>query len=259
MNDVLFAFLLTLAAGLATAVGGAIVLFFKITNLKFLSVALSFSAGAMIFISFVEIFDKAKESLSYEFGDDNGFLFAAIAFFVGAGLVALIDKFIHHHDEALDDIAAKDQQDLNRTGISSAIAIAIHNFPEGLITFMAAMYDPSLGIVIAIAIAIHNIPEGIAISAPIYYATGSKKRAFLLSLGSGLTEPLGALLGYFLLAQILHEGLLGITFAAVGGMMIFISLHKLLPTAHKYGEHHSIMKWLFAGMIVMALSLVVLH
>jgi len=260
MSDVLFAFLLTLFAGLATGIGGASVLFFKRTNMKFLSLALSFSAGAMLFISFVEIFDKAKDSLTYVFGYDNGFLFASAAFFAGAGLIAIIDKLIPHNDEVLDEnISDGDNRELKRTGVSSAIAIAIHNFPEGLITFMAAMYDPALGVVIAIAIAIHNIPEGIAISAPIYYATGDKKKALMLSIGSGLTEPMGALAAYFLLSQILHDGLIGVTFAAVGGMMVFISLHKLLPAAHKHGEHHRIIKWLFAGMGVMALSLVVLH
>jgi len=259
MNDVLFAFMLTLFAGLATGIGGASVVFFKRTNLKFLSLALSFSAGVMIFIAFVEIFDKAKESLEYEY--DNGFLLAVIAFFVGIAIIALIDKFIPHDDDEPSDknIPGSDDKNLRRTGISSAIAIAIHNFPEGIVTFMAAMHDPALGIVIAIAIAIHNIPEGIAISAPLYYATGNKKKAILLSIGSGITEPLGALAAYFLLSQFFHEGIFGTVFAAVGGMMVFISFHQLLPAANKYGEHHQIMKGLFAGMIVMALSLVVLH
>ena len=254
MNDVLFAFLLTLFAGLATGLGGLIALFFKKTNLKFLSFALSFSAGVMIFISFVEIFEKAVESLSYEY-DDNGFLFTIIAFFAGILIIAVIDKLIPHDDDILD-LPDNDKKALNRTGIMSAIAIAIHNFPEGLVTFMAAMHDPALGVAIGIAIAIHNIPEGVAISAPIYHATGSKKKALLLSIGSGLTEPLGALAAYFLLSQILNEALFGLTFAVVGGMMVFISFHQLLPAAHKYGEHHHIMKGLFAGMAVMAVSLI---
>ena len=260
MNDVLFAFLLTLFAGLATGIGGAVVLFTRQNNMKFLSLALGFSAGVMVFISFVEIFDKAKESLEYEYGEGSGFLFASIAFFVGVALTAMIDKLLpHHEDKEGHDGAEIDVKPLERTGIMSALAITLHNFPEGFVTFMAAMHDPALGVVIAAAIAIHNIPEGIAISAPIYYATGSKKKAILLSFGSGLTEPLGALAAYFLLYQVLSEGLFGIIFAGVGGMMVFISFHQLLPAAHKYGEHHHIMKSLFAGMIVMAISLVVLH
>jgi len=258
MNDVWFAFLLTLFAGLATGIGGALVMFTKKTNMKFLSIALSFSAGVMIFVSFVEIFSKATESLSNEYGDGNGFLFTVIAFFAGIGLIALIDKLIpHHEDTESDNEGAGAHEELNRTGIMSALAIGIHNFPEGLVTFMAAMHDPTLGVAIAVAIAIHNIPEGIAISAPIYYATGSKKKALLMAVGSGLTEPLGALAAYFLLSQVLHDGLFGISFAVVGGMMVFISLHQLLPAAHKYGEHHMIMKGLFGGMAVMALSLII--
>jgi len=254
-GNVLFAFSITLLAGLATGIGGIIGILGKKTNFKFLSLSLAFSAGVMLFISFVEMFDKAKESLEDAYGYDYGFLWTAAAFFGGVALITLIDKLIPHHEDK-EHSDNKETKSLKRTGIMSAAAIAIHNFPEGLVTFMAAMYDPALGIAIAVAIAIHNIPEGIAISAPIYYATGSKKKALALSIGSGLTEPLGALAAYFLLSQVLGEALFGITFAAVGGMMVFISLHQLLPAANKYGDHHTIMKGLFAGMIVMALSLV---
>jgi len=254
MNDVLFAFLLTLFAGLSTGVGGVIAIFAKRTNYKFLSLCLSFSAGVMIYISFVEIFDKAKEGMQYEYGYETGMAFVTLAFFVGVALLALIDKLIPHHEDT--EATKEDDKSLKRTGIMSAVAIAIHNFPEGLITFMAAMHDPALGVSIAIAIALHNIPEGVAISAPIYYATGSKKKALLLSIGSGLTEPLGALGAYFLLSQIFHEGLFGVVFAAVGGMMVFVAVHQLLPASNKYGSHHTVMKGFFAGMIVIALSLI---
>jgi len=259
MNPILLAFLLSLVAGLATAIGGAMVFFVKKTNTKMLALALSFSAGVMLFISFVELFDEAKESL-YEAGLEQGFLVTVIAFFGGIVLMALIDKFIpHNDDEVADTEEIKKNNELKRTGIASAIAIAIHNFPEGFVTFMAAMYDPALGVVVAIAVAIHNIPEGIAVAAPIYYSTGSKAKAFWLAAASGLTEPLGALAAFFLLSHVLYDGLFGIVFAAVGGMMVFISLHQLLPAAHKHGEHHSIMKGLFLGMLIMALTLVVLH
>ena len=255
-SDIWFAFSLTLLAGLATGVGGAIALMFKTTNLKFLSFALSFSAGVMIFISFVEIFGKATESLTYEYGDETGFLFTSLAFFAGVIIIAAIDKLIPHHDDHEHGESEKKHKELERTGLMSAVVIAVHNFPEGLVTFMAALYDPALGVAIAIAIAIHNIPEGIAISAPIYYATGSKKKALLYSVLSGITEPLGALAAYFLLSQVVGEGLFGITFAVVGGMMVFISFHQLLPAANKYGDHHLIMKGLFSGMVIMALSLI---
>lgn len=257
MNNLLLAFLVTLFAGLATGVGGAIVLFLKKTDMKFLSLSLSFSAGVMIYISFVEIFAKAKESLEYAYGYSQGLVFTTIAFFAGIVFIAVIDKLIPHHEDEHHG-HGNEQQSLERTGLMSAVAIAIHNFPEGIVTFMAVMYDPALGIAIAIAIALHNIPEGIAIAAPVYYSTGSKKKAMLLSLGSGLTEPLGGLFAYLIISQFVHEGLMGITFAAVGGIMVFISFHQLLPVAHKYGEHHQVMKGLFAGMAIMALSLVLL-
>ncbi|MCL2564516.1 MAG: zinc transporter ZupT [Defluviitaleaceae bacterium] len=270
MNDVLFAFLLTLIAGLATGLGGLVVLFSKVTNKKFLSICLSFSAGVMIYISFAEIFLEAFESLEYAYGDEMGYLILTVSFFAGIAIMAVIDRFIPHDEEVeelLESIpkheqsSLKEKRELKRTGISSTIAVAIHNFPEGLITFMAALHDPAMGIAIAIAIIIHNIPEGIAMAAPIYHATGSKVKAFLVSLIAGLTEPLGALIAWLLLRNIFDdiEGIFGIIFAAVGGIMVFVAIHQLLPTAQKYGKHHLVMKWLFAGMAVMAISLVILE
>lgn len=263
MHEVFFAFLLTLLAGLSTGIGGVIALISKRTNTKFLSLCLSFSAGVMIYISFVEIFAKANESLEDVHGYELGLLITSVAFFAGIGLIALIDKIIPRrvgestHDVAHAPITPKDQKALKRMGLMSALAIAIHNFPEGLVTFMAALQDPALGVAIAVAIAIHNVPEGIAISAPIYYATGSKKKALLYSIGSGLTEPLGAIAAYLLLARVLNESMFGVVFAAVGGIMVFVAVHQLLPVAQKYGEHRSVMKGLFAGMGVMAVSLVI--
>ncbi|MCL2856651.1 MAG: zinc transporter ZupT [Oscillospiraceae bacterium] len=270
MNDVLFAFSLTLIAGLATGIGGLVALFSKATNKRFLSVCLSFSAGVMIYIAFAEIFLEAHEALEYAYGDGVGYLILTVAFFVGIGLMALVDRFLPHDDEIeelLEDIpqeelaARNEKRELKRTGVSSTIAIAIHNFPEGLITFLAAMHDPIMGIGIAIAIVIHNIPEGIAVSAPIYHATGSKRKAFLACAGAGLTEPLGALVAWLLLRNVLAdiEGALGMVFAAVAGVMVYVAIHQLLPTAQKYGKHHLVMRWLFAGMGVMAVSLVILE
>ena len=271
INDVLFAFVLTLIAGLATGIGGIVVLFSKVTNKRFLSICLSFSAGVMIYITFAEIFLEAHESLEYAYGNGMGYLILTAAFFAGIAIMALIDRFIpddEAHTKVLDSVspseqaAIKEKKELKRTGISSTIAIAIHNLPEGLITFMAALHDPAMGIAIAIAIIIHNIPEGVAMAAPIYHATGSKSKAFLVSVGAGLTEPLGALIAWFLLRNIfdgISEGLFGIVFAVVGGIMVFVAIHQLLPAAQKYGKHHLVMRWLFAGMAVMAISLVALE
>jgi len=270
MNDLMFAFGLTLIAGLATGLGGLIALLSKSMNKKFLSICLSFSAGVMIYISFAEIFVEALASLEYAYGDGMGYLILTVSFFAGIALMAIADRFIPDdeiHTELLGDgtkqdrESLKDKKKLKRIGISSAVAIAVHNFPEGLITFMAALHDPAMGIAIAIAIIIHNIPEGIAVSAPIYYATGNKRKAFLASMGTGLTEPLGALIAWLLLRNTFDDidGLFGIIFAAVAGIMIFVAIHQLLPTAQKYGRDHLVMKWLFAGMSVMAISLVALE
>lgn len=268
-STILFAFGLTLFAGLATGVGSAMAFFAKKTNTKFLSIALGFSAGVMIYVSFVEIFVKARDALTITLGARNGYWVTTLSFFGGLFLIALIDKLVpsFENPHEIRDISEMDEahrsaaneeakkQDLLRMGFFSALAIAIHNFPEGLATFTAALTDPSLGISVAVAIAIHNIPEGIAVSVPIYYATGSKKQAFKWSFLSGLAEPVGALVGFVLLSTFFNDTIFGILFASVAGIMVFISIDELLPTAQKYGEHHLSIYGLVSGMMVMALSL----
>lgn len=262
-NSIAFAFGLTLFAGLSTGVGSAIAFFAKKTNTAFLSVSLGFSAGVMIYVSFVEIFVKARTELTSELGDTQGYWVTTAAFFGGILFIALIDKLIPsvenpHEMRKVEDMSAplsKDKSKLMRMGLFTALAIAIHNFPEGLATFTAALTDPTLGVAIAVAIAIHNIPEGIAVSIPIYYATGSRKKAFWLSLSSGLAEPVGALVGFLLLMPFLTPVVFGILFASVAGIMVFISLDELLPAAEEYGEHHLSIYGLIVGMGVMAFSL----
>ena len=263
-SSVLLALMLTVFAGLSTGIGSVIAFFAKRTNTNFLSVALGFSAGVMIYVSFVEIFFKAKDSLVGAMGDTKGSWVTVAAFFGGIIVIALIDKLIPerenphaHHDieEMDDDKKAKDMQKLKNTGLYVALAIAIHNFPEGIATFTAALQDASLGIAIAVAIAIHNIPEGIAVSVPIYFATGSKKKAFWYSFLSGVSEPVGAILAYLILMPFLNDIVFGILFAGVAGIMVFIALDELLPASREYGEAHLSLYGLISGMGVMALSL----
>jgi len=151
-------------------------------------------------------------------------------------------------------------------GLFTALAIGIHNLPEGLATFLAALHDPSLGAAIAVAIALHNIPEGVSVSVPIYYATGKRRTAFVYSLLSGLAEPVGAgiaYLGIVLFAGgpggVLPPQLMGILFSGVAGIMVYISLDELLPTSRAYGEGHDSLFGLMAGMVVMALSLLLMR
>lgn len=265
---ILFAFGLTLFAGLSTGIGSALAFFANHTNTKFLSLSMGFSAGVMIYVSMVEIFAKAQISLIAALGPVAGSWTTVGGFFGGIALIAIIDRLVPsrenpHEMRMVEDIPAingegRDMSGLYRTGIFSAIAIAIHNFPEGLATFLSAVQDPMLGIPIAVAIAIHNIPEGIAVSIPIYYATNNRKKAFLLSFASGLAEPVGAVLGYFILMQFFSDVLFGIVFASVAGIMVFISLDELLPGAQEYGEHHLAIYGLIGGMAVMAVSLLLL-
>jgi zinc transporter, ZIP family len=265
MNEVLFAFLITLFAGLSTGIGSILAFFTKTTNTKFLSLALGFSAGVMIYVSMIEIFFKAEAGLIIALGENLGSWVNVLSFFGGMLLIAIIDKLIPkaenpHEVHVVEDNYNEEMKKSNlmRMGLFTALAIAIHNFPEGLATFIVALREPTLAIPIAIAIALHNIPEGIAVSVPIYYATGSKRKAFFYSFLSGLAEPVGAIVGYLILMPFLNDVILGILFAGVAGIMVFISLDELLPASEKYGEHHLSIYGLVSGMAVMAISLLLL-
>jgi ZIP family zinc transporter len=298
VNNVWIALGLTTFAGMATGIGSAIAFFAKRTNYRFLSVATGFSAGVMLYVSFVEIFVKGADALAEEYGDVGGYAVNTLAFFGGMALIFLIDNLIpagenphETHAEAetapLHDPAAPlpegcllpdhagagpgmhdhtaDHHKLMRMGLFTALAIGIHNFPEGLATFLAALQNPGLGLAIAIAIALHNIPEGISVSVPIFYATGNRRKAFIYSLLSGLSEPVGAIIAYVVLIAVLGgsgadvpQWLMGVLFSGVAGIMVYISLDGLLPTSRAYGKGHDSLYGLVGGMLVMAISLVLM-
>jgi ZIP family zinc transporter len=266
LDALLPAFMLTLFAGLATALGAFLTFTTKEENKRFLSIGLGFSAGVMIYVSFVEILVKSKEAFSLQYGDIPGESLAIISFFAGIVLTFFIDQLIpdkvnpHHaleYNEQHPNSSDKDNYHaLSRVGIFTAIAISIHNFPEGFATFAMALNDMNTGIAIAFAIAIHNIPEGLAVALPIYYATKNRKKAFLYASASGLTEPVGAVVGYLLLAPLMGNLTLGITFGIVAGIMVYISFDELLPAARRYGNDHTAIWGVIAGMFIMALSLI---
>ncbi len=289
---------LTTLAGLATGIGSAIAFFAKRSNYRFLSVATGFSAGVMLYVSFVEMFADGAVLLAEEYGEVPGYGLNTLAFFGGMALIFVIDTLIPasenpHETHAESELAplydetaevpewclrqgtahdgrgshdhSGDRRSLMRVGVFTALAIGIHNFPEGLATFLAALQDPGLGIAIAFAIALHNIPEGISVSVPIYYATGNRMRAFVYSILSGLSEPVGALIAYLVIVLWLGgtgaevpQWLTGVLLTGVAGIMVYISLDELLPTSRAYGKGHDSLYGLVAGMLVMAVSLVMM-
>lgn len=296
-EEVIFAILLSLFAGLSTCLGFLVILFKKF-NTKYLSIALGFSAGVMIYVSFVELLNNANIALS---GTKGGEFIVLAGFIGGVLLIGFIDKIVpkkenphelptkrdikkfssqssiegcdENYCEAVaicrrdcGDFKSKrpasprkaDSKKLLRVGIMSALAIAIHNFPEGLATFTAAYQDVSIGVSIALAVAIHNIPEGITVALPVYTATNSRKKAFWYTFVSGICEPVGAIIGFLLLRPFINDIFMGVLFAFVAGIMVFISLDELLPAAREYGETHHAIYGLIAGMLVMAISLILL-
>jgi zinc transporter, ZIP family len=264
MNNVLLAFGLTMIAGLSTGIGSALAFFTKKTNKRVLSISLGFSAGVMIFVSLAELYGESVTTLSGLLGKTQGQWMGLLAFFSGILLIAIIDRLIpevenpHELDlvESMDNPITK--RHLLRLSGFTALAIVLHNLPEGLATFISALQKPSIAYPIVLAIAIHNIPEGIAVSIPMYYATGSRRKAFFLSFLSGLSEPVGALIFYVIFRPIVGDMMLGILFGVVAGIMIYISIDELLPSAQKYGEHHLSIYGMIIGMLVMAISLIIL-
>ena len=263
MNNVYSAILLTTLAGLSTGVGSLIAFFSKKTNKRFLSFTLGLSAGVMIYVSLVELFAKSKVMLETVHGEKMGNVLTVCGFFFGILLIAVIDRFIPdeknpHETKTVEEMQQHGEKEskLLRTGVLTALALGIHNFPEGMATFISSLQSPELAIPIVFAIAIHNIPEGIAVSVPVFYATGSKGKAFVYSFVSGLAEPIGAIIGYLLLMPFINDTLNGIIFSVVAGIMVFISIDELLPSAHEYGEHHLAVYGLVAGMLIMAVSLI---
>ena len=252
LENVGTALLLTTAAGLSTGIGSAIAYFIRKPKMVYLSFSLGLSAGVMIYVSFMELLPRAVEGA--------GELQGVFAFFVGIMLIGAIDLVIPepenpHEYKEFSDISHNGDRTLMRTGIFTAVAIGIHNFPEGLATFGMALTNLKLGVFIAGAIALHNIPEGISVSVPIFYATGSRRKAAFYSFLSGASEPVGALIGFLVLLPFMSEALLALLLALVGGIMVYISVDELLPLAHQYGHNHAVIMGIVLGMALMALSL----
>lgn len=255
------AMLITLFAGLATAIGGGIAFIVKKDNLKALSVGLGFSAGVMIFLSFTDILPEAGKLLAVNFPNKYEWLVYG-GFIIGLVVAILIDYFIPDHidtDEVLNpDAPCKHQHRIKRAGLFTAVAICVHNFPEGMATFLTTTQNITLGISVGLAIAIHNIPEGIAVALPIYHVTGKKRSAMLYAALSGITEPIGAIVGLFLFSLLLPQIMIGMLMAAVAGIMIYLAFDTLLPLAREYGNWHLSMVGIVSGMLVIWVSLILI-
>lgn len=260
-GSVLYAFTLSLLAGLSTAFGAVIVFFSKTDNKKFLSAALGFSAGVMIYISFMEMLPTAIEYLSLDMEEKKANIIVTSVFFLSMTLIGIISHLVpddDFHDARSTEEMRKEANDkkLKSTGMKSAIALAAHNFPEGMATFMSSLINPELGVSIAIAVAIHNIPEGVGIAAPLYFSTGDKKKAFWATFWSGFSEPIGALCCYLFLMPFINNFVFGIVFSIISGIMVLISFDELLPASRAYNEPHLSLIGLILGMGIMAISLI---
>lgn len=267
-EGVITAFLVCVAAAMATVIGGAAVLFMKKSNPRFLAFGLAFAGGAMVYISLIEIFGKSLSAFSQVYQDHAAYALTTFSFFAGVAALMALDRLIpnphggisftendphghghaHHHSPSV-----------KRLGVLTALAITAHNFPEGIATFFATLDDPVVGAPLAVAIAIHNIPEGVSIAIPIYFATGSKKAAIIATFLSALAEPVGAAIGYAILMPFLSDTVYAVTFGMIAGAMVFLSLDELLPTAKRYSSGHETTYGMVLGMMALAASLVLMR
>jgi zinc transporter, ZIP family len=275
-ENLLLAIVLTLLAGLSTGLGAMLIFLAKKPKNSHLSFALGLSAGVMVYISLVELLPEAQHQIAETMSEKMAEWIAIGSFFLGIAISAIIDRLIpdaqNPHEvrsaELLEKVSGKSDKSgtpgssmkgaLMRTGTFTALAIGIHNFPEGFATFMGTLADPGFGVSIAFAVAVHNIPEGISVSVPIYFATKSRKQAFAYSFLSGMAEPVGALIGYLILRPFINNVLMGVTFGVISGIMVFISLDELLPAAKEYGKGHTAIAGVVLGMAIMAVSLVIM-
>ncbi len=255
------ALLMTLFAGLSTAIGGGIAFVVKKNNLKALSIGLGFSAGVMIFLSFNEIIPEAAKMLELNFPNDHNWI-VYLGFIIGIIVAILIDYFLPDHIDTEElmhpDVPGNNRHMLKRAGLFTTIAICVHNFPEGMATFLTTTQDITLGFSVALAIAIHNIPEGISVALPMYHVTGKKRYAMLYAALSGITEPIGALVGMFVFSIFLPQALIGALMSAVAGIMIYIAFDTLLPLAKEYGNWHLSMIGIVSGILFIWISLILI-
>lgn len=278
MENVSFAFLLVFLAGMATSLGSVIPFFVRRGGRKFLSAVMGFSAGVLIYLALAGLMGESHESLEAVYSAKTGGLFSVAAFFAGVLIISIADHFsgschsFHHsHKHHCENgKPGKEEHDGNsekhsynekllRTGLFTAITLSIHNLPEGFAIFMAALKEPAMAVPMTIAVAVHNVPVGIAIAMPVYFATRRKRKAFLYTFLTGLTELIGAVLGYLIFSPYLNEALFGIVFAVAAGIMIFLSFDELLPVSREYGGQHISLYGLLSGMAVMAVTLVFAH
>ncbi|MBO5255813.1 MAG: zinc transporter ZupT [Opitutales bacterium] len=255
-DSVLIAFAITFVAGVSTSLGALIAFCVQKKDFKKIAFAMAFSAGVMIYVSFADIMPMASEMFEKTFSQSQNLAKAAplAMFFAGALFAGVIDAFIPEHIDTKMIDGDVSTSKISRVAIMTAVALAIHNFPEGLSVFFSTLENTRLGLALGIAILLHNIPEGISVALPIFHTTGSRKKAFLIATFSGLVEPLGAICAYFILMPILSPALIGACMAATAGIMVFIALDELLPMAKQYDDQHTAIVGVFLGMLIIAIS-----
>lgn len=239
------ALLISTMAGMSTLLGG-IVIFLDIKEdkiNKFISLCLAFSIAIMIGISLTDLIPSSFFNILLNYHFPTSIVVIPLSFLFGIVSVIIINKLMNNKSNSL-----------YKLGILSMIALMLHNFPEGIATFIGSIEDVNLGLKLSLAIMFHNIPEGISIAVPIYYATKSKKKALFNTFLSGLAEPLGAFLAFVFLKNYINDLMISIVLLFVAGIMITLSINEMLPKALSYKENKFIYLGLIIGVILILLN-----
>jgi len=248
----LFALALSTLAGLSTLLGALVILIGKGKSEKLLTSSLGFAAGVMLSISFSDLLPQARDLIGLEKGMEMGIIYMDLFLIAGVFLAIGLDYLVPHVEANAS--ADRSHQDLFRVGVVSTLAMMLHNFPEGIATFMAGYSDQALGMSLAVAIAFHNIPEGISVAMPVYFATGDKSKALKFTFAAGIAEPIGALAAFLVMRPFLNQFVIGASFAFVAGIMLYISIEELIPSSRQYGHNRLALFSTLAGCVLMPLS-----
>lgn len=245
--EIIGALLVSTIAGLSTMLG-AFVIFFKCKEQnihKFITTSLAFSLAIMIGISITDLIPESTYIILSSYGIGKGIVVSVITFIIGIILIKYLHKLMDKTEQA---------NDLYKLGILNMLALILHNFPEGIATFMSSYKDIELGLKLGLAIAFHNIPEGISIAVPIYYATKSKKNALFKTFLSGIAEPIGAILAYIFLSKYITDTFISMILLLVGGIMITLAIEVIYPKARKYNLNKYLYLGLFVGTILILIN-----
>lgn len=251
LSPFLLGVLASVVAGFgATTLGAAPVLFLGNMKDSTRNLMLAFAAGIMLAATFFSLLLPALDHAERTLKDQsNAAIGVIVALLVGALVMHLAHSLAPHEHFGMKGREGADASRLARVWLF-VIAIALHNFPEGLaVGIGAASGDLSSGLGVTFGIGLQNLPEGLAVAVALRGEGYTRKAAFLVAALTGALEPLGGVVGAGALA--ISGGLLPWALAFAAGAMLFIISSEVIPETHRHGVERGATSALFGGFVVM--------